>query len=302
MKARVLSSIFAAIYLGLFGPQLAAQELGPHFKKLKEGIYVYAQKPADSNATIILTSEGVVLIDSGHRPPDSVAVAEALKKLTSQVVRYLINTEPHADHTTGHWMFSPPAVIVAHAGATESMKIGLTPERAKKIVAEYPNLQEMKNFRVITPHIEYRDKLVLNVGDRTFELYYLKNVHSEADTAIWLPKERVLFTASSVGVKRFNNLREFVSIPDTVNAIKMMKALQPEVVIPGHGAPGTVKILEDMENYYNLLLERVGQLAKQGKSLDEIKKELRMPETADWEGKDRYPNNIEAAYRALKES
>jgi glyoxylase-like metal-dependent hydrolase (beta-lactamase superfamily II) len=95
---------------------LAAQDLGPHFKKIKEGIYVYAQNPADSNATIILTSEGVVLIDSGHRPPDSVAVAEALKKLTSQPVRYLINTEPHTDHTTGHWMFSPPALIVAHAG------------------------------------------------------------------------------------------------------------------------------------------------------------------------------------------
>ena len=43
-------------------------------------------------------------------------------------------------------------------------------------------------------------------------------------------------------------------------------------------------------------------MAKQGKSLDEIKKELRMPETADWEGQDRFPNNIEAAYRAVKGS
>ena len=77
-----------------------AQELGPHFTKIKDGIFVYSQKPADSNATIILTSEGVVLIDSGHRPPDSVALAAAVRKLTSQPVRYLINTEPHTDHTT----------------------------------------------------------------------------------------------------------------------------------------------------------------------------------------------------------
>jgi cyclase len=299
MKTRVCCAVFLAAYTGWFGTPAVAQDLGPHFKKLKEGIYVYAQKPADSNAAIILTSEGVVLIDSGHRPPDSVAVAEALKKLTSEPVRYLINTEPHTDHTTGHWLFSPPALIVAHAGAMESMKQGLTPERAKKIVAEYPNLQEMKNFRVVTPHVEYRDKLILNVGDKTFELYYLKNVHSEADTAIWLPKERVLFTASSVGVRRFNNLREFVSIPDTLNAIRMMRALQPEVVIAGHGPPGTAKILEDMEKYYDLLLDRVGQMVKQGKSLDEIKKELKIPGTEDWEGKDRYPNNIEAAYRAV---
>jgi len=169
-------------------------------------------------------------------------------------------------------------------------------------MAESPEMREtFKGFRLITPHIEYRDKMILNVGDRSFELYYLKNVHSESDSAIWLPKERVLFTAASVSVKRFNNLREFVSIPDTLNAIKMMKALQPEVVIPGHGTPGTVKILDDMEKYYNTLLEQVGQMAKQGKSLDEIKKELKIPGTDDWEGKDRYPNNIEAAYRAVKE-
>ena len=276
-----------------------AQELGPHFKKLKEGIFVYAQSPADSNATIILTSEGVVLIDSGHRPSDSVALASALKKLTTQPVRYLINTEPHADHTTGHWMFSPPALIVAHAGATEAMKEGLNPERVRKIIAEYPDLKEMKNFRAITPHIEFRDRMTLQMGDRAFEMRFLKSVHSEADTAIWMPKERIVFAAASVGVKRFSNLRPSVKITDTLAAIKMMRTLNPEIVVPGHGAPGTVKILEDMEKYYTLLVERVGAMVKQGKSLDEIKKDVRMPEADDWQGKDRFPNNVEAAYRAV---
>jgi hypothetical protein len=43
-------------------------------------------------------------------------------------------------------------------------------------------------------------------------------------------------------------------------------------------------------------------MAQQGKSLDQIKKELQMPEYEDWGGKDRFPNNIEAAYRAVKGS
>ncbi len=287
----------------VFSAQVLAQELGPHFKKIKDGIYVYAGRPNESNCTIILTQDGVVLIDSGNNPPDSHAVMKAVKQLTSQPVRFLINTEPHADHTTGHFVFSPPTTIIAHAGATESMKSAYNPARNEKLMAASPEMREaFKGYRMITPHIEYRDKMTLNSGERTFELYYLKNVHSEADTAIWLPKERVLFTAASVGVKRFNNLRPFVSIPDTLNAIKMMKALNPEVVIPGHGDPGTVKILHDMERYYNSLLERVGQMVKQGKSLDEIKKELRVPGTEDWEGKDRFPNNIDAAYRAVKGS
>jgi cyclase len=156
-----------------------------------------------------------------------------------------------------------------------------------------------KGFRLITPHIEYHDRMTLNVGERTMELYYLKNVHSEADSAIWLPKERVLFTAASVGVKRFGNHRPFVSIPDTLSAIKMMKALNPQVVIPGHGNPGTAKILDDMESYYSKLMEGVRQMVKEGKSLDQIKKELKIPGTDDWEGQDRLGNNIEAAHRAV---
>ncbi len=43
----------------------------------------------------------------------------------------------------------------------------------------------------------------------------------------------------------------------------------------------------------------VGKLVKAGKSLDEIKKELKIAGTEDWEGKDRFANNIEAAYRSV---
>jgi cyclase len=303
MKMRTGAVLFCGFYLLLTTSHLSAQDLEPLFKKMNDGIYVYTGKPSESNCTIILTQEGVVLVDSGNIPVDSQAVMKAVKQLTSQPIRFLINTEPHPDHTTGHFVFSPPAIIIAAAGAGESMRQAYNPERMKKMMEEPGEMgAAAKGYRLITPHIEYRDQMTLNLGERTFQLYYLKNVHSEADTAIWLPKDRVLFTAASVGVKRFNNLRPSVSIPDTLAAIKMMKALNPDVVIPGHGDPGTVKILDDMERYYNSLMDRVKQMAQQGKSLDEIKKELRIPGTEDWEGKDRFPNNIEAAYRAVKGS
>jgi glyoxylase-like metal-dependent hydrolase (beta-lactamase superfamily II) len=54
------------------------------------------------NCTIILTNEGVVLIDSGHNPTDLRTILTAVKRLTPLPIRFLINTEPHADHTTGH--------------------------------------------------------------------------------------------------------------------------------------------------------------------------------------------------------
>jgi cyclase len=300
MRAKSIGAILFVVSIGIFGTQATAQDLGPHFKKIAEGIFVRAAKPADSNAGIILTSEGVVMIDSGHNPPDSIALSQAIKKLTPLPVRYLINTEPHSDHTTGHFVFSPPAVIIAHEGATESMKQAYNPKRNEKLMAEYPEMREaFKGFKMITPHIEYRQKMTLHVGERTLELYYLKNVHSEADTAIWLPKERVLFSAAVAGIKRFSNIRPSVQIPDMISAMNMMKALNPEVVVPGHGAPGTTKIFDDSIQYYSLLLERVGKMAKEGKSLEVIKKELRMPETDDWASKERIDTNVEAAYRAV---
>ena len=301
MKVRLALIFLFVSFFFVFSAQVWAQELGPHFKKIKDGIYVYAQKPADSNAGIIVTQEGVVLIDSGHNPPDSQAILKAVKQLTSQPIRFLINTEPHSDHTTGHFLFSPPAIIIAHEGATDSMKKAYNPQRNEKLMADYPDMREsFKGFKMITPQIEYRDKMTLNVGERTFELYYLKNVHSEADTAIWLPKERVIFSAAVAGVKRFSNLRPSVQIEDMISAMKMMKSLNPEMVVPGHGPPGTTKIFDDSIQYYTLLLERVGKMAREGKSLDSIKKELRMPETDDWASKDRIDTNIESAYRSVK--
>jgi len=301
VKTKWLGYLLAIVYLSL-AATVAAQDLGPKFKKVRDGIFVYTDALNESNCTIILTEDGVVLIDSGQSPKDSHVIAAALKKLTNLPVRYIIHTEPHSDHVLGDFLFSPPAIVVAHAGATASMKqAGLdAPGFAEKRSGESAALRDaFKGYRMVAPQIEYRDKMTLNVGERSLELYYLKNVHSEADTAIWLPKERIVFTAASVTVKRFGNHRPFVSIPDTLSAIKMMKGLNPEIVIPGHGDPGTVKILDEMEKYYNNLMDGVRQLVKQGKSLDAIKKELKLAGTEDWEGQDRFPNNIEAAYRAV---
>ncbi len=301
MKTKAFFCSILFLYF-LFVTGAFAQDLGTQFKKVKDGIYVYAAVLNEANSTIILTREGVVLIDTGQSPKDSHVVLAAVKKLTSQPVRYIIHTEPHPDHAMGDFVFSPPAIVIGHAGSADSMKASesFSPARIEKQMSTSPEMRAaFKGFRLITPHIEYRDKLSLNLGERALELYYLKNVHSEADTAIWMPKERVLFTAASVGVKRFGNHRPFVSIPDTLSAIKMMKALNPEIVIPGHGDPGTVKILDDMENYYNKLMDGVRQMVKQGKSLDEIKKELKIPGTEDWQGQDRFGNNIEAAYRGV---
>jgi len=139
------------------------------------------------------------------------------------------------------------------------------------------------------------------MGDRTLELLQLNRIHSDADTAIWLPKERVLFSAATAAVKRFAFFRPFVTIENVKDALKKLKVLNPDVVVPAHGAPGTVQLLTETETFYNLLLDRVGKMITEGKALDEIKASLRLPEYQSWSGgKERLDTNIEAAYRAIQ--
>jgi cyclase len=287
MNGIAVVSIIAAAVLGMVTPA-QAQDLGPKVKTIRDGIYVYTGEDQDSNVTMIRTQEGLVLIDTGQSPADSRTVMNIVKKLTPEPVRYVIHTEPHGDHTVGDFVFSPPAVVIAAKGAGESIKQNNPPADPA--------------YRKVLPQIEYENKMTLNVGQHRFELLYLKNVHSEADTGIWLPQERVLFAAAAVGVKRYPNIRPSVTIPDILAAIKTMRALNPEVVIPGHGEPGTTKIFDDMERYYGLLLERVGRMAAAGRTLEQVKAELRMPEYDDWVGKERFPTNIDAAWRAVKKN
>jgi cyclase len=187
-------ALVLGFWLLLIARRLLAQDLGPHFVKLVDGIYVYA-RDAQSNCGIIVTQEGVMLIDSGPHPPDSHIILKAVRQLTTQPVRFLINTETHNDHTAGNFVFSPPAIVIGAQGATQGIKSYYDPERNEKLIAQSAEMREaFRGFRLVTPHVEFHDRMVLQLGGRTLELMQLNNIHSDADTAIWLPKERVLLS------------------------------------------------------------------------------------------------------------
>jgi cyclase len=301
MKVGLSGALFACLTTLGFPLFVWSQDLGPGFTKVKEGIYTFAPDATTTTCSFVVTQEGVVLIDSCNSPLHSRNMLAAIKKVTDKPIVFLIDTETHTDHTGNHFIFSPPATVINAEGAGAAMRKAYNPKRAETLALKSPELREaVKGEKLVVPHIEYKDRMTINLGERTFELIYLKNVHSEADTAIWLPKERVLFAASAANVRTFINLRPAVVIPDVLASYKLMKSLNPEIVVAGHGQPTTSKIFDEYEGYYTLLLKRMGEMAAQGKSLAEIKTELKMPEYADWHGQDRLPANIEAAWKSVK--
>src|SRR4030081_2921590 len=148
------------------GGSATAQDLGPQIRKLEDGVYVYVGKNFNSNCGILLPGEGVVLIDSGHNPTDSRAILAAVRKLTPLPVRFLIDTEPHPDHTTGHFVFSPPATIIAAAGAGASMRSreGGESDRIQKLAATSPEMHVGHRQYGCLPHpIHSEQKITLRL-------------------------------------------------------------------------------------------------------------------------------------------
>jgi len=302
MKTKVTTTILLPALFVLVSYALsAAQDLGPGFHKIKEGIYTFAPDQGTTTCSFVVTEAGVVMVDACNSPLDSRRMFAAIKKVTDKPIMFLIDTETHGDHTGNHFIFSPPATIINAEGAAAGMRKEYNPKRAETLAMKSAELREaVKGEKLIVPHVEYKDRMTINLGERTFELLYLKNVHSFADTAVWMPKERVLFASSAANVRTFINLRPAVVLPDVIASYKLMRSLNPEVVVAGHGQPTTTKIFDEYEGYYTLLMKRVGDMAAQGKSLDEVKKELKMPEYADWNGQDRLGVNIDAAWKVVK--
>ena len=279
----------------------SAQDLGPGFHKIKDGIYTFAPDQTTTTCSFVVTQEGVVVIDSCNNPLQSRNLLAAIRKVTDMPVLFLINTETHGDHSGNNFVFSPPAMIINAEGAGAAMKKAYNPKRAAQQAAQSAEMAEaVKGEKLMVPHIEYNEKMTLNVGERSFDLIYLKNVHSEADTAVWMPKERVLFAASAAVVRGLQNLRPAVVISDVLASYKLMKALNPEIVVTGHVPPTTTKVFDEYEGFFTLLVKRVGEMAAKGSSLEQIKKELKLPEYADWAGQDRLGLYIDAAYRSVK--
>lgn len=114
--------------LALLATSASAQQM-EHLRMEKIIDHVYAfigSDPTldwvDGNSFVIITDDGVLVVDS-HQPP---IVAEAniaeIRKLTGQPVKYLLNTHWHGDHNTGNFIYKrefPDIQIISHTKTRE---------------------------------------------------------------------------------------------------------------------------------------------------------------------------------------
>ena len=96
------TALFAALLV--FAPAAAQAMTGDtaELQKLADGVYAFVGKRNDANAMVIVTTQGVVLVDTGNNPPETRILLKDVQSVTTQPVRYVIITQNHGDHTGEH--------------------------------------------------------------------------------------------------------------------------------------------------------------------------------------------------------
>src|SRR5713101_9458916 len=84
------------------------------FRKVADDVYAFVGKRNDANALVVVTTQGVVLVDTGNNPPETRLLLDFIKSVTNQPVRYVVITQNHGDHTGGTPLFAPPANVIVH--------------------------------------------------------------------------------------------------------------------------------------------------------------------------------------------
>jgi glyoxylase-like metal-dependent hydrolase (beta-lactamase superfamily II) len=230
-------------------------------------------------AVFLVTEEGIILADPISRDASTWLKAE-LDERFGVPVRYVIYSHDHADHTSGGEVFADTATFVGHTRA------------AAKIAA---------SGHTPVPTVTFDDTMELSLGDSTVELIWPGLSHSDNLIVVLFPQERALFAVDLVAVRRlpYRRLPQYY-IPDTIESLKVLEALDFDILIPGHGPAGTKADLVDHRHYLEDLLAAVTDARARGLSLAEARTAIRLDDYAEWDTyQDWLGLNIEGMYRIL---
>src|SRR4029077_14133543 len=78
-------------------------------KPVADGVYAAIAAPrykVNSNAAVILTNDGVVVVDSHSKPSAAQALYKEIQGITKQPIRKVINTHFHWDHWQGNQVYA----------------------------------------------------------------------------------------------------------------------------------------------------------------------------------------------------
>ncbi|MCE1243089.1 MBL fold metallo-hydrolase [Oryzomicrobium sp.] len=206
------------------------------FTQLSEHCWGYTAE-GDPNAGVIITDEGVLIVDALATPVMAGRLIAEIRKVTDKPIKHVVLSHYHAVRVLGAAGYKPEGLeqIIASQGTYE-----LIVERgAQDMQSEYerfPRLfQAFESIPGLTwPTLVFKDEMTLFMGGVEIKVMHLGPGHTKGDTVVWVPSEKVLFSGDLVECEAacYTGDAQLEEWPATLDAIA---ALGAEKLIPGRG-------------------------------------------------------------------
>jgi len=298
---RIISLLLAVLLQAL-----SAATVGKayRFEKIADGVY-YATATGSmvtgSNNVAIIGDRDVLVVDTGTTPAAARAFVEDLKLLTPKPVRYVVNTHFHYDHTDGNQVYAGKADIIAqefvkqaiekldvlHREPYQTSQLTNVPRRIESLQAQIAmekdasakrmlhqqlavaqeGFAQLKEIKPTPPNVTYSTKKVLDLGGREAQLLFLGRGHTNGDTVIYLPKEKIVATGdlmesqiAYMGDAQFD---------EWVTTLEALKKLDFATVLPGHGMPFKGKaLITAFQGYLSDFTRQAAEFRRNGVSAE----------------------------------
>lgn len=300
---RFARAAFAAAFTFAALPAFAMTGDKAEFVKLADDVYAYVGKKNDANAMVIVTKQGVVLVDTGNNQPDTRDIAAKIKSVTDQPVRYVVISQNHGDHIGGAPYFVPPATLIVHDRVKQQLA-DMKPYQIKTWQKRFPErTAALAGVKPADNVISFPDRMTLDLGGKHIELIYIDDQYNIGDVAVWLPDSGVMHGSFAGYNERHPDIRPDYSHGTTAGMLKQLEtliALHPRVVIPAHGPLGGTELLTRMVDYLIIARQKVRVMLDQKVALTDIKKQFNMNEFKGWDRESHFDWMAEELYRELQ--
>jgi glyoxylase-like metal-dependent hydrolase (beta-lactamase superfamily II) len=189
-------------------------------REIVPGHYMFSS--GTLNSGIIVTSEGVVVLDALNSEAVARAEREAIANTIRQPVRFLVSSTFHNNYSRGN---------VAYA---DVWKIGHENYRTDLLELMQRNGVPAEEQKARLPNQTFRDRITLYLGGKEIQILYVGRAHTRGDSIIYVPQDRIVYLSELFFADQFLFINDGYGL-DWLKALDAAEALGAEIFVPGHG-------------------------------------------------------------------
>jgi len=174
------------------------------------------------NSGIIVTNDGVVVLDALNTEAVARAQREAIANTIKQPVRVLVSSTFHDNYSKGN---------VAYA---DVLKIGTEDYRTDLLALMQRQKVSAEEQAARLPNQTFRDRLTLYFGGKEIQILFVGRAHTRGDSVIFVPQDRIVYLSELFFAEQFLFINDGYGI-DWLRALDAVEALGADIFVPGHG-------------------------------------------------------------------